>query len=62
MPGPRTLALLSLLLAAIERALDVEGPLPPGGWALGGLAGCAAIVVVAKWLGSRWLQRPEDDA
>jgi hypothetical protein len=25
-----------------------------------GLAGCALIVVVSKWLGKRFLQRPED--
>jgi hypothetical protein len=25
-----------------------------------GLAGCALIVVVSKWLGKRCLQRPED--
>jgi hypothetical protein len=33
----------------------------PGVQALYGLAGCVAIVVVAKWLGQLWLQRPEPD-
>lgn len=31
-----------------------------GFFALFGLTGCVAIILVSKWLGHRWLQRPED--
>ena len=31
-----------------------------GFFALLGFIGCAAIVIVAKWLGHYWLQRKED--
>jgi Na+-driven multidrug efflux pump len=31
-----------------------------GWWALYGAAGCAAIVVVSKWLGHHFLQKRED--
>jgi hypothetical protein len=31
----------------------------PGLVVLFSLAGCAAIVLVSKWLGKVWLQRPE---
>lgn len=32
----------------------------PGFFALFGLAGCVAIVLIAKWLGHHWLQKSED--
>lgn len=32
----------------------------PGWWALYGAAGCAVIILVSKWLGHAFLQKPED--
>ena len=32
----------------------------PGFYAALGFVGCIAIVVVSKWLGKVWLQRPEN--
>jgi hypothetical protein len=32
----------------------------PGYAALLGLVGCAGIIIVSKWLGTIWLQKPED--
>lgn len=32
----------------------------PGWWALYGAGGCAAIVLVSKWLGHTFLQKDED--
>ncbi len=32
----------------------------PGWWALFGAVGCAAIILVSKWLGAALLQKPED--
>jgi hypothetical protein len=32
----------------------------PGWWAWFGGIGCAVIVLVSKWLGHRFLQKPED--
>lgn len=32
----------------------------PGFFALFGLIGCVAIVLISKWLGHYWLQRKED--
>jgi hypothetical protein len=32
----------------------------PGYAALLGLVGCAGIIIVSKWLGTVWLQKPED--
>ncbi|MFH1088081.1 MAG: hypothetical protein V1737_05815 [Chloroflexota bacterium] len=32
----------------------------PGFFALFGLVGCVALIVVSKWLSHRWLQRRED--
>jgi hypothetical protein len=34
----------------------------PGVQAAYGIAGCVAIVLVSKWLGRRWLQRPEPES
>ena len=31
-----------------------------GFFAIFGLIGCVAIVLISKWLGHRWLQRKED--
>jgi len=31
-----------------------------GFFALFGLIGCVALVLISKWLGHYWLQRPED--
>jgi hypothetical protein len=56
----RSLRLTLLVVAlgsAVEWALGV--PHLPGGHALLGAAGCVAIVVVSKALGTWWLQRPE---
>jgi hypothetical protein len=50
-----------LALAALE-AVAGGGLLPPGGAALFGLLGCAAIVVGSKALGRAGLQRPEPAA
>jgi hypothetical protein len=38
--------------SALERA--------PGWWSLFGLAGCAAIILFAKWLGGRGVSTRED--
>lgn len=32
----------------------------PGWWSIFGAAGCAAIVIVSKWLGHVFLQKDED--
>lgn len=32
----------------------------PGWWAIFGAVGCAAIVIVSKWLGHAFLQKDED--
>lgn len=32
----------------------------PGFFALFGFIGCAAIVLISKWVGHRWLQREKD--
>jgi hypothetical protein len=34
--------------------------LPPGAVTVLGFVGCVLIIVVSKWLGKVWLQRPED--
>lgn len=49
------------VLAALAEVLLGAAPhgLPPGATGAFGLAGCVAIVAVAKALGKRWLQRPE---
>lgn len=54
-------------LAALEALLAHHGPglawwhRVPGLQGVYGLIGCVAIVVASKWLGRRWLQRPEGD-
>lgn len=62
MPSAGALAVLSALLVGAEVALGAHGHLPPGTFAAAGVGGCVALVVVSKWLGKHWLQRPEDDA
>lgn len=65
-----TLWLLGFLLLAVaaEWGLSEAKPglpwwhMAPGFQAVYGLIGCVLIVVVAKWLGRWWLQRPEPDA
>ena len=42
---------------ALDWVLDAE---PPGYAAAIGLGGCILIIIVSKWLGRVWLQRPED--
>lgn len=32
----------------------------PGFYALFGLLGCAAIILISKWIGHAWLMKPED--
>ncbi len=32
---------------------------PPGYAVTLGLAGCVGIILIAKWLGGAWLERPE---
>jgi hypothetical protein len=32
----------------------------PGYWAVFGLVSCVIIIVVSKWLGHKFLQKPED--
>jgi hypothetical protein len=50
-----TLAALALMVA-----LDaLLGRAIPGLWSLFGLASCAVLVVVVKWLGKRTVLRPE---
>jgi hypothetical protein len=49
-----------LLLAGIVVDVVVDYSLFPGFGALIGLIGCTLIVVVSKWLGSAFLERPED--
>lgn len=49
---------------ALPYALGAHGHHPwdvvPGFWAAFGGLGCAAIVVISKWLGHRFIQKPED--
>lgn len=55
------LALSMAALAVLEVWLVPDPHVPPGTFAVGGLVGCALIVVAAKVLGQTWLQRPDDD-
>lgn len=52
------LVLFAALLTGLELVFP-RGHVPPALTAPFALAGCVAIVVVAKALGTRWLQRPE---
>jgi hypothetical protein len=54
-------ALLALLVALVvaDLALNAGGHVPAGTSAVFGVAGCAAIVLVAKWVSKLGLQRPE---
>ncbi len=52
---------LAALLTALEFWLwPAPAHVPPGVTAPFAFVGCVAIVVVAKALGNRWLQEPED--
>jgi len=53
---------LVVVLVVIGVLVDVAtGYSPfPGYAALLGLAGCAGIIIISKWLGKIWLQKPED--
>lgn len=46
--------------AAIGVDIAMDSSYLPGYWASIGLVGCAIIVVVSKWLGKAFIQRPED--
>jgi len=54
--GASAIALPIVLRAHGHHALEAV----PGFWAWYGGLGCAAIIVVSKWLGHALLQRPED--
>lgn len=45
---------------AVGVDLAIDTSYPPGYSAMIGFAGCAAIVIVSKWLGKRFIQRDED--
>ena len=52
--------LLSTLLARAASAAETGGWRSlPGFDLVLGIVACAAIVWISKWLGRRWLQRPE---
>jgi hypothetical protein len=52
--------IVTLVALVLMVALDVLlGRAIPGLWALFGLASCAVLVVVLKWLGKRTVLRPE---
>lgn len=62
------LGVLLAVLTAGAVALQAFGPHPahghwwdgvPGAYAVFGFVGCAAIVVVSKWVGKRFVQRRE---
>jgi hypothetical protein len=54
----RGLLVVGAALALAELALGSAHGVP-GLVVLFSFAGCAAIVLVSKWLGKVWLQRPE---
>lgn len=54
------LGALTLALVVVEALLGASAHGVRGGAALSGFAGCVLIVVVSKWLGKRFLQRPDD--
>lgn len=56
---PRGLAIAAVALL-VGVGIDLLVDLPTGRAVLLGLGGCVGIIVVSKWLGKVWLQRPED--
>ena len=57
------LLIITAVLAVIGVGLDVAMGADPPGYALTvGLGGCIAIILVSKWIGKAWLQRPDPDA
>ena len=61
--------IVAIVAAVIAIALQYVLPLKhhggfwehiPGWWAIFGGIGCALIVIVSKWLGALFLQKPED--
>jgi hypothetical protein len=57
--GLALLALWDALLLVKDKAHTALEK-APGWWSLFGLAGCAAIIVFAKWLGARGVSTRED--
>jgi hypothetical protein len=53
------LAVLLALFVVVEVVLHASHGVPPGTWAVFGVIGCAALIVVSKSLGAAGLQRPE---
>lgn len=58
--GLRRGLLIAAAAAVIGTSIDLAVGLPPGRAVALGLAGCVGIIIVSKWLGKVWLQRPED--
>ncbi len=56
---PRAIAIATVALL-VGVGIDLLVGLPTGRAVLLGLGGCVGIIVVSKWLGKVWLQRPED--
>ena len=57
------LLVITAVLAVIGVVLDVAMGADPPGYALTvGLGGCIGIILVSKWVGKAWLQRPDPDA
>lgn len=56
----RALAVTVVLLATGVLVDLLVGAERPGWYAALGLGGCIVIIVVSKWLGKIWLQRPPD--
>jgi hypothetical protein len=56
---PVPVIVVALVLGLILDLITGYSPFPGYGAALG-LLGCSAIIYLSKWLGTAFLQRPED--
>lgn len=58
----RTLAIIIAVAAVVAFGVDLVSDYSPfpGYAVLIGFLGCVGIIIVSKWLGKVWLQRPAD--